>query len=173
LTGNIVLHAAFGKALFALCDVVIGFLIHAMMLQVCNGGASAKYRLSDAQIKTFVGIWLFNPFTINVSTRGNAESIISLQVIAFMYLLLKNRLVASAVVYGLAVHTKIYPIIFAPALFFHLDSTCEGKPYRSAVFTRRRIVFTVVSAATCLLLTAAMYLMYAPEPMALVERVSE
>lgn len=152
-----VLHPAFGKVVFAASDVVVGALLHAMLARVA---ASAPSRLSGAQVKMFVCVWLFNPIAINVSTRGNAEAIISLQVMACLFLLQRGRELAAAVLYGVAVHTKIYPIIFAPALYFHLDSTHHGRPTSIGFFTRRRVMFTLVSAGTYLLLTGSMYAVY-------------
>lgn len=44
-------------------------------------------------------VWLFNPFAIVVSTRGNAESIIGVLVLASIYLIFTNHLFWGAVMY--------------------------------------------------------------------------
>ncbi len=44
-------------------------------------------------------IWLFNPIAINVSTRGNAESIISLFVVAALYYIQTRQILLGSIMY--------------------------------------------------------------------------
>lgn len=100
--------AEFGKILFNLCDLMNAFLIQ--KLSILNGFSS----------DTAVIVALFNPLTVIVSSRGNAESIISLNVLLILYFLRTQRFVFASVLHGLAIHMKIYPIIYLPSIFFHL-----------------------------------------------------
>lgn len=117
-----------------------------------------------------ISVWLFHPFSINVSTRGNADAVIGLLVLWALYLLLTKRVILSAIVYGLAVHFKIYPIVYALALLVFLDENYLGKP--SAIskgsiwskcvhfMNRDRVLFSIVSAGTFLGITGGFYIMY-------------
>ena len=59
----------------------------------------------------YVGLWLFNPMIIGLSSRGSNDNIISLLVFVALYYLLNKKYVAAGFWYGLSVHFKIYPII--------------------------------------------------------------
>ena len=70
-------------------------------------------------------LWLFNPLTITVSTRGNAESIMAVLVLSTLYFLIQktslNNIMA-ACVYALAVHMKIYPITYSLPMYLFMNS---------------------------------------------------
>ena len=57
-----------------------------------------------------------------MSTRGSNDNIITLLVYATLYYLLKKEYVKAGLVYGLSVHFKIYPIIYAPVFYLFIDS---------------------------------------------------
>jgi phosphatidylinositol glycan class M len=113
-----------------------------------------------------LAFWLFNPLVITVSTRGNMDVMVVALVLGahlrgcshvrerapawaehrrgwagpgFLLCLLRGKLMAAAVLYGLAVHVKIYPIIYLPAILLFLGGaprrascrqvpTCAGRP---------------------------------------------
>ena len=116
LCPNVFVSDLWGKALFCLCDVVTGYLIYEIQ---CKQGLSTKTSLFCAQL------WLFNPLTLTVSSRGNAESIIATLVLSSFYLVSREntrlRLVGG-ILYGLSVHMKIYPITFALPLYLFLGN---------------------------------------------------
>eukprot|EP00741_Cyanophora_paradoxa_P008272 tig00001284_g8002.t1 len=63
--------------------------------------------------------WLFNPVVIAVSTRGNADSLVTFLVVFAVLFLVKGRAIAAAVALGLSIHLKLYPVIYVlPALLF-------------------------------------------------------
>ena len=175
LLPNIYLHEMFGKALFVLADVLIGLLIYMLLrLRSASEGSALKYSWCVALSGwlrlslTACSVWLFHPFSINVSTRGNADAVIGLLVLWSLYLLLTKRVVLSAIVYGLAVHFKIYPIVYALALLVFLDDNflggqtntiSDGSLYSRALHfvNRQRLVFSIVSAGTFLGMTGFFY----------------
>ena len=65
--------------------------------------------------------WVYNPIIINVSTRGNADALVSLLVLATIYFLIKKKYVTAAIMYGLCVHLKIFPILYAIPFYFYID----------------------------------------------------
>ncbi|KAI9317605.1 PIG-M-domain-containing protein [Dichotomocladium elegans] len=112
LTPNILLFRSFGKCLFALADLVVGYLIHQIL--VLRGMPPKQALWLDA-------LWLLNPMVANISTRGNAESVLGAMVLGTLYWIMIRRFYAACVLFGLSVHFKIYPIIYAVPLLFLLD----------------------------------------------------
>lgn len=113
LTPNIFLFYSFGKCLFALADLVIGYLIHQIL--ILRGMPSKRALWLDA-------LWLLNPMVANISTRGNAESLLGCMVLGTLYLFMTRRFYPACAIFGLAVHFKIYPVIYALPLLFLLDN---------------------------------------------------
>jgi len=132
---------------------------------------------SEEEIASIVlSFWLLNPFSIIVSTRGNAETLVSLLVLLCLYFLFVNRIFLAAIVYGFAVHFKIYPIIYC--LAFWLFISPNGKEKKGGkkknrerkfyailqnFFNIRRLKFGVISAITFISISWMMYLLYGYE----------
>jgi len=176
---NVLFNKTWGKFLFAGCDLLIGYLLYKILdllpVPISSGKTNDNKRKKTTSLQEGKGttfslrqslskdgynllltcVWLFNPFGIVVSTRGNAESVIGVLVLASIYLIFTNQLFWGSVVYvlatvafkgslstsslcsyGLAVHFKIYPIIYSLPILFYLSShqkryhplslTCEG-----------------------------------------------
>ena len=121
LQPNIWLHPAAGKAIFVAADLAVGWIIYDYG---CSRGLGAR------TASAYAATWLFNPISINVSTRGNAEAVLSLLILGALHLLLRRRTVGAAILYGLAVHFKLYPIIYAPALALFINHRYCGSPHR-------------------------------------------
>ena len=78
-------------------------------------------------------------------------------VLMVTYHLLRKKYTQAALWFGLVVHFKIYPIIYAIPIYFYIDKE------RSTFFTRNRIRFTLVSASVFLFLTTFFYYLYGYE----------
>lgn len=125
LTPNIFWFKSFGKCLFASADLLCGYLIHRIL--VLRGMRSKSALKVDA-------LWLLNPMVANISTRGNAESLLGVMVLGTFYLVLTRRYFYSAcLVFGLSVHFKIYPVIYAIPLLMLLDDH-YGNPFQQSSF---------------------------------------
>ncbi|KAI8099307.1 PIG-M-domain-containing protein [Halteromyces radiatus] len=122
LTPNIILHPSFGKWLFALADIGVGYLIHRIL--VLRGMPSQRALWFDC-------LWLLNPMVANISTRGNAESLLGIMVLGTLYLMLTRQFYPACALFGLSVHFKIYPIIYVVPLLFLLDNDRYGQPTHS------------------------------------------
>ena len=159
LVPNHVIHPSFGKLLFITLDVVSAWIMYMIL--------SLRDQSNRINIVSCM-FWLFNPLTAIVSSRGNAESTMSLLMLLSLYYILTDRVITSAVLYGIAVHVKIYPIVHCIALYLAVDRTpwervqATGKfvIHWRILFSKRRVLFTIVSAVTFLILTVLFYIMY-------------
>ena len=106
------LDGSFGKFLFSAVDLCVGFLIYRLLR--LKGWHSV-----DAARSAAIS-WLLNPMALAISTRGNAESIVCAVCLGVVYLLMVRKRLAAAVLFGFAVHFKLFPIIFAPSVLFFL-----------------------------------------------------
>ncbi|KRZ59752.1 GPI mannosyltransferase 1 [Trichinella nativa] len=104
----------YGKLLFNAFDLLAGLTSTVLALSSDFGHSSLGPLLALA---------LFNPFTMIISSRGNAESFVSFLVLFSLLLVeiggLPARLCAS-LFHGFCVHVKIYPIIYLPSACFKL-----------------------------------------------------
>jgi len=155
------IHPVCGKLVFCLCDCFMTLILW-RIFEAINPRKESTY--------LYVAFWTFNPLTVNLSTRGSNDNIISLLVFISIYYLLKRQYVLSGIFYGLSVHFKIYPIIYAAALYLFIDADFKliraGRKwdaFKASLFSRNKLVFTVVSAGTFLGLTYYFYTVYGYE----------
>ena len=167
LTPNISLHMCFGKVLFVLFDVLAGYLLYKIL---CVRGCP------DRRAVFFSYFWLFNPLPLTVSTRGNAESIMAVLVLASIYFVLVKNVPVAAIFFALSVHFKIFPVIYGLpfVLLVGGDGYNSKKPdvhrtkdkhslsgfiHQTTAFILhpQRVKFAVVSAVTFLGLTGLLY----------------
>ncbi|XP_068795380.1 GPI mannosyltransferase 1 [Struthio camelus] len=118
LTPNVCLAEAFGKLLFVAGDVAAAGVAYQALLQ--RGAAAGQACACCA------AAWLFNPLPMAVSSRGNAEALVALLVLAALYYVEGGSLGKAAACYGLAVHVKIYPLTYALPIALHLQSKRHG-----------------------------------------------
>jgi len=166
LQGNICISEGFGKLLFAACDIIAGGIIY----QYCMMKNSGNTR----QAVICASVWLFNPFSVTVSTRGNAESLMAVLVLFTLFMLAHSGhtgILLSAVTYGLSVHMKIYPVTYALALYLHLNEyhvahrSYENENSGFSWYHRLRciwptsasVIFALVSVLTFLFATIVCY----------------
>ncbi|RDW87118.1 glycosylphosphatidylinositol-alpha 1,4 mannosyltransferase I [Aspergillus mulundensis] len=106
---------SFGKALFALADVVAGWLV-AKSLVLTHG-------MSPERALKYASFWLLNPMVANISTRGSSEGLLGVLVVALLWAVLNRRVYLAGVLLGLGVHFKIYPFIYGVSMLWWLDDT--------------------------------------------------
>ena len=108
LQPNLLLFDSFGKLVFITLDMVCAFLI----LKI-NGASASTNKDGNLQGICF---WFYNPITIAISSRGNAESIMSTLVLAFIYYFKKESYFTAGALYALSIHFKIYPLAYGLVL---------------------------------------------------------
>ena len=102
----------FGKLLFSACDCVLGALLHRLL--------SLRDVPSSLSLLC-VCVLLFNPLSLTVSTRGNGDVLHILILYAMLLSLCTHRGPLAAVCFGVAVHLRLYPIVYLPSLLLALD----------------------------------------------------
>lgn len=67
-------------------------------------------------------IWLYNPLSIGIATRGNSDAIAGFLVLSVLYFLqVKQRCFIAGILHGIAIHVRLYPIIYSLSLFMYLS----------------------------------------------------
>ncbi|KAL4657274.1 GPI mannosyltransferase 1 [Arapaima gigas] len=113
LTPNIYLTSVFGKLLFVTCDIISGGLTYSIL---------RRRGLRREAACTYCALWLLNPLPMGVSSRGNAEALLAVLVLATLDLLDRGHLAWAAAFYGLSVHMKIYPVTYALPIALSLQA---------------------------------------------------
>ncbi|KAJ9654267.1 GPI mannosyltransferase 1 [Neophaeococcomyces mojaviensis] len=121
-----------GKALFAVSDIVAGYLIYKLL---------QRQGMSGNKAMQYASAWLLNPMVANISTRGSSEGLLCALVIATLYAFETRQIILAGSLLGLAVHFKIYPFIYGVSMFWALKST----PSRSSNFADLRSIKTVIN----------------------------
>lgn len=160
---------SFGKALFALSDVVAGWLIAKSLMSF--------YGMSTSRALKYASFWLLNPMVANISTRGSSEGLLGVLVIALLWAVLNKKITLAGVILGLSVHFKIYPFIYGPSIIWWLDEEHDGSRSPSPkdrqkqkdaslmsslsnFVTPSRLLLTVTALATFSGLNVSMYILY-------------
>ncbi|KAF7176146.1 hypothetical protein CNMCM7691_001622 [Aspergillus felis] len=167
---------SFGKALFALADVVAGWLSARVLV--------SAYGMSQPRALKYASVWLLNPMVANISTRGSSEGLLGVLVVGLLWAVLSRRVTLAGVILGLGVHFKIYPFIYGPAVLWWMDAERDGSSPAPAPATARaarekdknenqdilskatnfltpaRIHLTLVALATFSALNVSMYILY-------------
>ncbi|KAF4757265.1 hypothetical protein FOZ63_023555, partial [Perkinsus olseni] len=109
-------------------------------------------------------VWLLSPITLNVSTRGNADSLICLMVVATLYHIQRGEWIRSAVWFGLSVHMKIFPVIYAIPLVMYLNPDFLAFQrvgvLKALKLNSTQIWYTVISAGLFFVLLGILYYIY-------------
>ncbi|KAJ9660002.1 GPI mannosyltransferase 1 [Coniosporium apollinis] len=156
---------SFGKVLFALGDIVAGWLILLIL-------RSSKKMPTERALK-FASIWLLNPMVAQISTRGSSEGLLGVIITALLWAVLQRHIRLAGFLLGFGVHFKIYPFIYAASIVWWLDGedTCPPgqvkiKPQESllprirAFFNVNRILLAIYSFLTFMILNTIMHKFY-------------
>ena len=147
----------FGKVLFLLFDLLTGCLIHDILSRI-----KTIVPPDAALLSTLT--WLYNPLPLVVSTRGSSDSMQTFLVLTVFACLSRGRPVAAGLLFGLAVHVKQYPVIFAPAIFLLLSNELpDGSLLSYHLWTplnRRRLAFFMSALFAFAVTTGSCFLLF-------------
>ncbi|KAK6349362.1 GPI mannosyltransferase 1 [Orbilia blumenaviensis] len=144
---------SFGKLLFAVGDILAGYLI-IQVLQI--------YGFTTTRAMKYASLWLLNPMVATISTRGSSEGLLGVIVIALLWSVEKRRVVLSGAILGFAVHFKIYPFIYALSILLWMEPPNQ-RDLASKIkgfITKDRLVFSITALTTFMALNIAMYAIY-------------
>lgn len=116
-TPNIFTTFHFGKLLLIVADIIGGHLLYQLSIQQGTHRIKSKY---------YLALWMLNPMTVAISTRGSFEPILSLLILSSVHLLVGGKHVYAGLLFGLSIHFKLYPIIYSFTLYFYIT---VKKPY--------------------------------------------
>lgn len=135
---NLYVHGSFGKVLFSLVDVATSFVVYKIAVL-----------FSTPKLATISAlVWLYNPVSVVISTRGNADSVICALVLLTLYYRLYNRTLLTGALLALSIHCRMYPLIFSLPLFLSFRSNKE------------KLRLVLATAVTLGLLTGGFYYLY-------------
>ncbi|KAJ9353666.1 GPI mannosyltransferase [Paecilomyces variotii] len=154
---------SFGKVLFAIADMVAGWLLVRVLRD--------QMGISGPRALKYASIWLLNPMVATISTRGSSEGLLGVMVVALLWAVLQRRVTLAGVLLGLGVHFKIYPFIYGPSILWWLDAdkdhetrdkkTSQGViSYILSLATPDRITITFAALSTFSALNLSMYILY-------------
>ncbi len=125
----------FGRFLFCVADACCGFIIVKLRRrsrQVAVVKVDRKEEDYHTKIQDALW-WLYNPLPINICTRGSGESLIVLLPVLFTLVIVmssstnvrRSSIFSTAalggVIHGIAVHAKLYPIIYTASFMAYLS----------------------------------------------------
>lgn len=154
LIPNILFHNSWGKILFSLFDIGIAFVIRKIVSQSHpNLNNCCAY------------LWLYNPLSIIISTRGNADSISCFVVLLTLLFHIKRCYKLSAICFAVSIHIRIYPIIYCLVLYLSIDDNKNYPSLFQKIFygilpTRKKIIFICIVGLSLILLTLPWYYLY-------------
>ena len=147
----------FGKALFALSDLLAGYFIFRLLKR--NG-------LQEERALKYASAWLLNPLVANISTRGSSEGFLCVLVMALLWAFETRKIALAGVLLGFCVHFKIYPFIYGPSMLWALE-TPPSKQAPTSILQRSlhfinadRILLVLISIFTFAGLNILMYNIY-------------
>lgn len=151
------LYFHFGKALFALSDLLAGRIIFVLL----RGRG-----LSRSSSLKYASVWLLNPMVANISTRGSSEGLLCVLVMSLLWAFETDRMPLAGILLGAAVHFKIYPFIYGASMLWALPSTRPWTVNTALIhrmvdfMTNKRLSLILYSIGTFASLNTLMYAIY-------------
>lgn len=114
-----------------------------------------------------VAMMMLNIFNAQISCRGSSDILAIALILMILWCVIKHKYITGGALFGLAVHFRIYPIIFGFPLIMYIDRKADESnksmlkylnPFR--YLTKNRIKFFGVSAVVFFALLALFYKLY-------------
>jgi hypothetical protein len=155
----------FGKALFALSDLLAGWIILEVLQRF--------YGMSEQRSLNLASIWLLNPMVAQISTRGSSEGLMGVTIVALIWAVLARKSRIAGIILGFGIHLKLYPFIYAFSIYCWLGKPSSNKTKKSTTARDRsvqtllsnavhkqRAAFVLSAATTFMALNFAMFIRY-------------
>lgn len=150
----------FGKLIFCISDSLCGLIIlqHRRMRRETKFKMESEFISDELQDALW---WLYNPIPINICTRGSAESFIVLfSVLVTVTIALSDakskkelrlKSLLAGIMHGVAVHGKLYPIIYTLSfmVYFSRRECALGVRVERNIDTRKNMMWRKLKSPTC------------------------
>ncbi|KAK7873087.1 hypothetical protein R5R35_000368 [Gryllus longicercus] len=152
--------AIWGKLLFSVADVLVGWLIYKL---------AARQGCTQSKAIFCAKTWLYNPIAIIISTRGNSDALSAALVLSSLLFVIQNKVrpLWAGVLLGLAIHVRLYPIAFSLPMYLCMGPRPTGKKkqWQNRMFAvlwpnSSRLMITLACVFTLAFLTGIGWLMY-------------
>ncbi|XP_063835351.1 GPI mannosyltransferase 1 [Ostrinia nubilalis] len=172
MTPNIFAGKYVGKIIFSIFDILVTIAVKNLVEQQL--GASAKGKVLKTSLYCSL-IWLYNPLSVTISSRGNADSVpcffIILSLLCLQTDVVKglSKYALSGILLGISIHLRLYPIAFSFPMYLSLGEykinrrTSIKDGLLSLVPNMKQIILALSCVTTLFLLTYGMYLLYGYE----------
>lgn len=154
VTSNIYIHRLSGKFIFAAFDSLITYVTYEFLNEFEEKNNTTKSRETA---KRWATIWTFNVVSINICTRGSADSITNFFVIVLIHVLVNlNDIMFSGAILGFLVYWRIYPVIYITTIVAFLFSA------ESDMLSRLRniLCFGVTATISCAFFVCLSLMLY-------------
>lgn len=160
----------FGKILFSIFDVLISLAVKILVEHRLEKKKHCKLIAKYCSM-----FWLYNPFSILISTRGSADSVSCLFIILSL-LFLQTDIVKSSFKYtlsgillGISIHLRIYPLVFSFPMYLSLGIFEKGRvTFKEVLYyiilpNKKQLLLVIGCVSTLASLTYYMYFLYGYE----------
>ncbi|XP_050680263.1 GPI mannosyltransferase 1 [Leptidea sinapis] len=165
---NVFLHINFGKILFCIFDILNAFAIKKLVERQIDG--------RNLKVPTYCTLfWLYNPMSIAISTRGNADSVPCFFIILSLMFLQTDvinglcKYAVSGFLLGVSIHLRLYPIVFSFPMYLSLGTYNISRKTRllngllQLLPNKKQIVLAFSCIITLFALIYSMYYLYGYE----------
>ena len=126
------ISSLWGKLIFCASDILVALLLQKILSIIFHAQSprlnsksrirsrpSTKQELDNTLSQLLPSLYLLHPLVLNISTRGNADSLTAaLPMLSTLYFLCVGRPMIAGALFGLATHLRLFPILFTPLLLF-------------------------------------------------------
>lgn len=160
----------FGKVLFCIFDVLIAFAVKTLVEHQLDKNKNSKSIAKYCSL-----FWLYNPMSIAISTRGNADSVPCFFIILSL-LFLQTDILNSSIKYafsgillGISIHLRLYPLAFSFPMYLSLGKFERGRvTFKEVLYyiilpNKKQLLLALSCVTTLVLLTYYMYYLYGYE----------
>lgn len=151
LVPNLFTYDLFGKILFSFCDILMIDIIYKILK---NDGVSCS------KCKFYSFFWLYNPLSIVISTRGNADSFPALFVLMTILKFKEDKIFLAGLFHGIAIHLRLYPIVFSLPLYFAIEYNHENRLLKWFFPSKSRLILVFSCLSSLTLMTCLFYYLY-------------
>lgn len=170
---NIILGKNIGKILFSASDILVTIAIRVLVEHQLG---LTKNRKDVSRISMYCSLfWLYNPMSIGISTRGNADSVPCFIIILSLLFLQTDiakgfmKYAISGILLGISIHLRIYPLAFSFPMYLSLGEykitrrTSFKNGILSLLPNKKQLILAFSCVITLFLLTYGMYSLYGYE----------